>query len=711
MGVRRRVSSAAVLIVVAVGLVAVPAAPSGAVAVNYDVFDADASGRDMENAYLLALLSHYVYRGLLGDDGVSDADFEQAFVDHFTPLGLTDFTYVNNVVFDTEIMVAETADAVIVTFRGTETAEAQDFIDLATDVNALHLLGMHLGFAGAAATSLPPVHAAIQAAGEKKVWLTGHSLGGALATVSARLLETDPTNPIDVQGVVTFGAPRTFLDGPLDFVTSAYETAMGAAHQRWVNNDDPVPHLLPYVPVLAQYRHPAELNHITVADGACAFAYDTSEVALISQADIDAVFAGANWLDAGDIATRMGSYAGELAGYLADHDTDRYATRIFSQLPAESRAVLPVPPLPASPQGDCDELPDASPPVVVPSVVGPVGNAGWYTGDVTVSWNVSDGDSDVISQTGCGETVVDTDTSGTTLTCTASSVGGTTTDSVVVKRDATPPSGVAAAADRPADHNGWYNAPLTVTWSGSDGTSGVASCTQTSYSTPDTAAASLSGTCSDVAGNVSSPVAYGFKFDDTNPTVSLVRPVDGADYFRDQAVLASYSCQDATSGADTCTGPVASGGAVDTGAFGSQAFTVVATDEAGNTASSTNTYTVTYAFSGFAAPVENLPATNRAKAGRTVPFKWTMADDGGPVVNQAALFDVGWGGRFACSGTGGDAIEEYATAGLSGLRWDAEAQQYVFTAASAKGDAGFCRYLIVRVGDHASFRALVSFIK
>jgi hypothetical protein len=82
---------------------------------------------------------------------------------------------------------------------------------------------------------------------------------------------------------------------------------------------------------------------------------------------------------------------------------------------------------------------DATPPVVVATVSGPLGANGWYVGDLTVSWGVSDPES-AFTTSGCETSVVDTDTAGTTFACTATSLGGTSTSDVTVKRDATPPA-------------------------------------------------------------------------------------------------------------------------------------------------------------------------------------------------------------------------------------------------------------------------------
>ncbi len=82
---------------------------------------------------------------------------------------------------------------------------------------------------------------------------------------------------------------------------------------------------------------------------------------------------------------------------------------------------------------------DSSPPIVIPSVAGTAGTNGWYTSNVTVTWVVTDAES-AISSPACGPTTVSTDTVGQVVSCTATSEGGTTSQSVTIKRDATPPT-------------------------------------------------------------------------------------------------------------------------------------------------------------------------------------------------------------------------------------------------------------------------------
>jgi hypothetical protein len=77
---------------------------------------------------------------------------------------------------------------------------------------------------------------------------------------------------------------------------------------------------------------------------------------------------------------------------------------------------------------------DSSPPDVTPSVSGKVGANGWYTGDVSVTWTVSDSVSDVATSSGCGATTVTADTAGTTVTCAATNGAGLSTQRAVTLR-------------------------------------------------------------------------------------------------------------------------------------------------------------------------------------------------------------------------------------------------------------------------------------
>jgi alpha-tubulin suppressor-like RCC1 family protein len=86
-----------------------------------------------------------------------------------------------------------------------------------------------------------------------------------------------------------------------------------------------------------------------------------------------------------------------------------------------------------------NRAPDVSPPSIVLYVNGsdPVAN-NWYNTDVRVEWIVRDFESPVTTS-GCDVTNIVQDTDGITLTCTATSEGGTNTRSVVIRRDTVAP--------------------------------------------------------------------------------------------------------------------------------------------------------------------------------------------------------------------------------------------------------------------------------
>jgi hypothetical protein len=135
---------------------------------------------------------------------------------------------------------------------------------------------------------------------------------------------------------------------------------------------------------------------------------------------------------------------------------------------------------------------DGSPPVITPNVAGTLGDDGWYRSDVSVSWTVEDPESGVDSTTGCDPASATTDTAGTTLTCTATSVGGTASESVTVKRDTTNPS---VSISSPADGSTFIQNEVVISgYSCSDGLSGIAQC--------DGPAASGAGIDTSAPGNV-----------------------------------------------------------------------------------------------------------------------------------------------------------------------------------------------------------------
>ena len=77
---------------------------------------------------------------------------------------------------------------------------------------------------------------------------------------------------------------------------------------------------------------------------------------------------------------------------------------------------------------------------------------------------------------------------------------------------------MTVAPDRAPDANGWYNQPVAFTFSGADPTSGIAACSRVAYAGPDNPNGSVTGTCRDNAGNVTSAVKA-LKYDATPPKI------------------------------------------------------------------------------------------------------------------------------------------------------------------------------------------------
>lgn len=78
--------------------------------------------------------------------------------------------------------------------------------------------------------------------------------------------------------------------------------------------------------------------------------------------------------------------------------------------------------------------------------------------------------------------------------------------------------------------------------------------------------------------------------DAVGPAITITSPVGG--YAQNQNVTVQYSCDDPGDTVQSCTGPVASGGTLDTSVAGHRAFTVIATDSNGNSSSKTVGYEV-----------------------------------------------------------------------------------------------------------------------
>ncbi|MFN8602073.1 MAG: putative Ig domain-containing protein [Candidatus Binatia bacterium] len=183
---------------------------------------------------------------------------------------------------------------------------------------------------------------------------------------------------------------------------------------------------------------------------------------------------------------------------------------------------------------------DPTPPIVVPGFVGTLGRSGWYTSNVLLTWAVSDPDSPVSVQVGCNAQNVTADTVGTIFTCQATSAGGTTTQSVTVKRDATPPLLAPVVSPNPVPVNG----VATATANASDPTSGLVSVTCTPVGTSAAGSFTVSCTAFDQAGNVANADASYVVGDVTVGSIRMLAPDPGASCARGGSFRAKFRLLD-----------------------------------------------------------------------------------------------------------------------------------------------------------------------
>lgn len=212
----------------------------------------------------------------------------------------------------------------VLAFRGTEPTELRD---IRVDLNARFFVRdgvkVHDGFRRAFALVEPAVTRAVTSVANYKLYVTGHSLGGALALIATRALNSD-----NVAACYTFGSPRV---GDIEF-----DAAIKVPIYRIVNAADAVPHLPPtwslelavllagLIPVpylrgamvrflkrFVGYRHHGDMRYLTACRD------DFSDLRLIANPDfIDKT----QWM--------LHRLIGNLRAGLTDHAVEQYRRKL-----------------------------------------------------------------------------------------------------------------------------------------------------------------------------------------------------------------------------------------------------------------------------------------------------------------------------------------------------------------------------------------------
>lgn len=191
-----------------------------------------------QQSHLFALCSKLAYN--CPDAGTAE----------FGKLGLTS-EYID--VSDNQVYVLTSDTDTILAFRGTEA----DFGDIVSDIkvrmrNFPGFGSVHDGFADAVEDVWDKVAATIDRLDGRRLWVTGHSLGAAMATIAAvRIIRRGAIPSINL---FTYGSPKVG--------NGKFATAFAAApiqHFRFVNNNDVVTRVPPF-----PYQHTGNviyMNH------------------------------------------------------------------------------------------------------------------------------------------------------------------------------------------------------------------------------------------------------------------------------------------------------------------------------------------------------------------------------------------------------------------------------------------------------------------
>jgi len=162
-------------------------------------------------------------------------------------LGYDDHAFLEN--DGAQCHVVWNKDEIAICFRGTEPSELSDVL---ADLNALPKKSMtdgwvHRGFRGELDKLWDRVKELAEKHSDKKLYVCGHSLGAAMATICTSRIEEFR----DVEELYTFGSPRA---GTRSFVKGIRTT-----HWRFVNNND----IVTRVPLaLMGYKHHGCLCYI-----------------------------------------------------------------------------------------------------------------------------------------------------------------------------------------------------------------------------------------------------------------------------------------------------------------------------------------------------------------------------------------------------------------------------------------------------------------
>lgn len=197
--------------------------------------------------------------------------------EEFAELGFEKITYFNNKLHDGWAYAAESRDGIVIAFRGTTSPKNWD---TNFQVHMLHPPGtnskllVHKGFYKAfltlkddiGKTTLPETLAQNKEPNQDKrpIYITGHSLGGALAQIATAVFASDR-----IAACYTFGSPRVG--------NKYFDPWVKPPSYRLVNDADLVPQVpffAPHIPLPSFYRHSGDPRFLPAHGAESLFRYE-----------------------------------------------------------------------------------------------------------------------------------------------------------------------------------------------------------------------------------------------------------------------------------------------------------------------------------------------------------------------------------------------------------------------------------------------------
>ena len=201
-------------------------------------------------AWVLASMSHLVY------DRFEEGGKKKALL--LKKLDGGGFRWIdgfNSTETDTQafLVVKEDNSYAVLAFRGTEVAKLTDIkTDIRASMVSLIEGRVHKGFINAYKSVRTEIEKSVAKVDGLPLYITGHSLGAALATVATQFLESNPVFRDQIAACYTFGSPRVGND--------QFDREFKSAIYRVVNTTD----IVTVIPLLAMgYIHIGDIRFLS----------------------------------------------------------------------------------------------------------------------------------------------------------------------------------------------------------------------------------------------------------------------------------------------------------------------------------------------------------------------------------------------------------------------------------------------------------------